>query len=170
MELALLSASSRPVSATSSTPAKQEVSPTAVEHFSPTTTGDGARELNSGAIPFRLGKDLGKGLLRLENSPITDVNHRKVLYANETDKPYLPAQPRIKLLSNATPVTGGRNTTEYQLKLDDDLRDYLKKCHLTKELDGLVGWWMKYIFVCLPSSHRTAITNIARSKPPLTST
>jgi hypothetical protein len=140
MEMANLS----PSRAGSSTPDKSRQS--TVENA---TLESGAAE-SPVTGPFRgLGKDLGGNLLKVINTPISDVNNRKILYAADTEKPYLPGQPRVRLLTDE-PTAGNGATTEAQRKkaekIEKNLHDYLQTCHLSVELDGILKF-MKYIFV-----------------------
>lgn len=127
--------------------------------------------------PLRgLGKDLGGNLLKVINTPISDVNNRRILYAADTEKPYLPGQPRVRLLTDE-PAVGNGATTEAQRqkaeKIEKNLHVYLQTCHLSVELDGILKF-MKYIFVSpLTNSAPSVVINkltIHRSKPPPTVT
>jgi hypothetical protein len=60
---------------------------------------------------------------------------RKFLRATDGNPQYLPGQPRIPLS-----VAPGGNQNQ------DEVLDYLRESHLTKELDELLPF-MKYIFV-----------------------
>ncbi|KAM4063708.1 hypothetical protein HRG_006831 [Hirsutella rhossiliensis] len=89
-----------------------------------------------GARPgLRLNKDLDQ-LLQIDEVETPSLPMRKFLKAT-LESPHLPGQPRIRLnpAVDADP---------------DELLQYLRNCHLTDELDGLLPF-TKYIFVQTPS-------------------
>ena len=78
------------------------------------------------------------GLLHVDITRIPGQTAQITLVANDVHKPYLPGQPRIRL-----PIpTSGAGIGHIQ----DTLRSYLRRSHLTMELDGILPF-MKYIFV-----------------------
>lgn len=65
---------------------------------------------------------------------------RLILKSTDPDRAYLPGQPRIRLDGHDLGKTSGV-----------EILDYLRRSHLTNELDSLLPF-MKYIFVSFPSS------------------
>ncbi|KAJ9161068.1 hypothetical protein NKR19_g2624 [Coniochaeta hoffmannii] len=99
---------------------------------------------NAADTPFRgLGKELSS-LLKVHAVPVTGKAPRKLLLADDSNKPYLPGQPRIRLPTGAPAATAVQTQQELQM--------YLERSHLTTELDEILPY-MKYIFVQTPS-HR----------------
>lgn len=85
-----------------------------------------------------LGTELS-GLLEVHEVPLSGQSSRKLLVAENPDKPFLPGQPRIRL-PTGVPSAAGPSQEE------EDLLKYLRRSHLTLELDGILPF-MKYIFV-----------------------
>ena len=79
---------------------------------------------------------LGDEILQAVNIPISRDQSRVILQSLRKDEDHLPGQPRIRL----SPRQQGAG------KETNNVLDYLKLCHLTEELDGLLPF-MKFIFV-----------------------
>ncbi|KAK3336293.1 hypothetical protein B0T19DRAFT_35217 [Cercophora scortea] len=85
--------------------------------------------------------------LTLEHVPIRSsqsatATTRSLLRAADPNKPFLPGQPRVRLDDDGQQEPD-RNTR-------NELLEYLRKAHLTTELDDILPF-MRYIFVQTPS-------------------
>ncbi|KAH8651360.1 hypothetical protein BX600DRAFT_387845 [Xylariales sp. PMI_506] len=106
----------------------------------PGSAGTGTGSPAQPAPAIRLEKELSDLLevqtVSIPAGPQTSSTRLMLKTSNEVNRPYLPGQPRIQLDNSSA------NATE--------LLEYLRKSHLTKELDSLLPF-MKYIFVQTPS-------------------
>ncbi|MBE3041543.1 hypothetical protein IMZ48_02980, partial [Candidatus Bathyarchaeota archaeon] len=124
---------SSPSSGTQPAQQSPDQSPTPSMTPSPNPPGGSAARAVTG--PFR---KLGQETLRALAVPVSAKQPRIILQALGGED-YLPGQPRISL--SAVPLSDDQESAS-------ELLEYLRECHLTTKLDGLMPF-MKYVFVSL---------------------